>query len=151
MGHIGEDYCLLTAGDPPTVASLYSSAKVDAEAIPRLPDARELLASMPIREGDKALLDIHLNRPDKMMRSAPLKAVAIPRITGKTETTVGPSSAGVALSAVAPSTILQLPGNGASAMRLLSSVVQSVPCLYLDVGTDPSLIAPAIGGILRGE
>jgi hypothetical protein len=150
MGHIGEDYCLVSAGDPPAVASLYSSAKVEAEAISRLPEARELVASMPLREGDKALLDIHLNRPDKMMRGAPLKAVAIPRITRRPETTVQPSSAGVALAAVAPSTILQLPGNGAPAMRLLSSVVQSVPCLYLDVGTEPGLIAPAIEGILRG-
>jgi hypothetical protein len=151
MGHIGEDYCLVSAGDPPTVASLYSSAKVDAAAIPRLPEAGELVASMPLKEGDKALLDIHRNRPEKMMRSAPLKAVAVPRITGRSETTVQPSSAGVALAAVAPSTILQLPGNGPPAMRLLSSVVQSVPCLYLDVGTDPSLIAPAIEGILRAE
>jgi hypothetical protein len=151
LGHIGEDYCLVSQGDPPTVASLYSSAKVDADGLPRLPTAEDLVASMPIKEGDKALLDIHAHLPQKMMRGAPLKAVAIPRITGLRETTVEPSSAGAALAAVAPSTMLQLPGNGAPAMRLLSSVVQSVPCLYLNVGTDPALIPPAIERILSGE
>lgn len=151
LGHLGEDYCLLSAGDPPTVASLYSSAKVAAAGLSRLPEAGDLVASMPIRDGDKALLDLHRNRPDKMMRSAPLSAIAIPRITGRPETTVQPCRAGTALAAVAPTTILQLPGNGAPAMQLLSSVVQSVPCHYLDVGTDPDLIAPAIEGILRGE
>jgi hypothetical protein len=151
LGHIGEDYCLVSQGDPPTVASLYSSAKVEADAISRLPKAEELVASMPVKEGDKALLDIHAKRPQKMMRGAPLAAVAIPRITGQPETTVEPSSAGAALAAVAPSTMLQLPGNGAPAMRLLSSVVQSVPCLYLNVGTDPSLIPLAIDGILREQ
>jgi hypothetical protein len=149
MRHIGEDYCLLAAGEPPTVASLYSSAKVEAEAIERLPGAHELVASMPIELGDKALLDIHRHRPEKMMRSAPLKAILVPRITGRPETTVEPSSAGAAMAAVAPTTMLQLPGNGPSAMRLLSSVVQSVPCMQLDVGTDPALIAPAIEGILQ--
>jgi hypothetical protein len=151
MGHIGEDYCLVSKGNPPTVASLYSSAKVEADAISRLPDAQSLIASMPIKDGDKALLDIHRNRPEKMMRSAPLKAVAMPRITGRPETTVEPSSAGAALAAVAPSTILQLPGNGPPAMRLLSSVVRSVPVVHLNVGSDPALIAPAIEGILKGE
>jgi hypothetical protein len=47
--------------------------------------------------------------------------------------------------------MLQLPGNGAPAMRLLSSVVQSVRCVQLDVGTDPALIPTAIEGILKGE
>jgi hypothetical protein len=151
MGHIGEDYCLVAEGKPPVVASLYNSAKVEAEAIERLPDARSLVASMPVKEGDKALLDIHRNRPGKMMRSAPLRAVLLPRITGRPETVVEPSSAGAAMAAVAPSTMLQLPGNGAQAMRLLSSVVTSVPCLRLDVGTDPALIPPAIEAILQGE
>jgi hypothetical protein len=151
LGHIGEDYCLVSEGLPPTVASLYSSAKVEAGALSRLPNAESLVASMPIVEGDKALLDLHRNRPEKMMRSAPLRAIVIPRITGRPETTTRPCSAGAALAAVAPSTILQLPGNGAPSMRLLSSVVRSVPCRYLDVGTDPALIPPAIEGILRSE
>lgn len=148
MGHIGEDYCLVAEGTPPMVSSLYSSAKVEPEAIARLPKAQDLVESMPRGADEKALLDIHLNLPDKMMRTAPLRAVAIPRITGRPETAVVPSSAGSALAAVAPSTMLQLPGNGAHAMRLLSSVVQSVPCVSLEVGTDPALIAPAIEGIL---
>jgi hypothetical protein len=148
MGHIGEDYCLVAEGEPPMVASLYSSAKVEPAAISRLPNVRDLVASMPAGSDEKALLDIHLHRPGKMMRTAPLKAVAIPRITGRPETTVEPSSAGAALAAVAPSTMLQLPGNGAPAMRLLSSVVQSVRCVNLEVGTDPALIPPAIEGIL---
>jgi hypothetical protein len=151
LGHIGEDYCLLSAGEPPTVSSLYSSAKVEPDALSRLPGIEDLIASMPAGREEKVLLDINLHSKGTMMRTAPLRAVAIPRITGRPETTVTPSSAGAALAAVAPSTMLQLPGNGPPAMRLLSSVVQSVPCVHLEVGTEPALIAPAIDAILRGE
>jgi hypothetical protein len=148
LRHLGEDYVLLSAGDPPLVSSLYSSAKVEEHGLPRLPRAEKLVASMPQRVGDKALLDLHAHRPEKLMRSAPLRAVAIPRITGERETVIEPCNAGTAFAAVAPSTILQLPGNGAPAMELLSSVVRAVPSFFLDVGTEPSLIPPAIERIL---
>jgi hypothetical protein len=82
------------------------------------------------------------------MRSAQLKAIAVPRIVSRSETRVLPSSAADALAAVAPSTLLQLPGNGPHLMRMLSATVRSVPCFALEVGSDPRRIPPALESLL---
>lgn len=148
LGHLGEDYCLVTDGEPPSVFSLYNSAKVGMESIKRLPFLRELLVEMPDRNTEKALLDLHLHAPGKLLATAPLRAIAIPEIVEREETVARPASSGVALAALAPSTLLQLPGTGERAMARLSALVRSVPCHRLEVGSDPSKIPAAIDSLL---
>jgi hypothetical protein len=145
---IGEDYCVLSPGEPPRLASLYSSGKVEPAVIARVPGLEQLAVAGPDASYHKSLLDLHARMPEKLLRGAPLRAILVPRVTGETETTLRPCSAGAALRAVAPNTILQLPGNGRPAMELLSSVVRAVPCHHLDLGTDPSLIPPALERVL---
>lgn len=147
---LSDDYCLMTQDNPPTVSSLYGTAKVERTALGRLPGLEGLVAPVPGSEFDKALLDLHTNLPGKLLARAPLRAVVAPRISGERETHAVRCSGGTALRALAPSTLLQLPGNDESAMRNLGSIVRSVPCFRLDVGTEPALIAPAIEAILDG-
>lgn len=149
LRHLGEDYCLLRGGQRPRVFSIYSSAKAEPAVLDRMPKLRELVASMPLSErDDKALLDLHADGRGRMLRSAPLRAIALPRIVEGDETGVQQCSPGEALVAVAPSTLLQLPGNGEPLMRLLSTTIRSVPCYRLDVGADPERIPAAIHSLL---
>jgi hypothetical protein len=149
LRHLGEDYCLIRQGEPPEIFSIYSSAKVEPATLERMPNLQPLVASMPVLDQDeKALLDLHATRPEAMMRSAQLKAIAVPRIVSRPETRVVPGSAAGALAAVAPSTLLQLPGNGPHLMRMLSATVRSVPCFELEVGSDPMRIPPAVESLL---
>jgi hypothetical protein len=148
LRHLGEDYCLLAPGEPPHVFSIYSSAKVEPATLGRIPELGELVVAMPEREDDKAILDLHSKDTGKMLRSAPLKAIAIPRIVDGTETRTAPCSTAEAMVAVAPSTMLQLPGNGPAVMRLLSETIRSVPCFRLEVGSEPSQIPRAIEQLL---
>jgi hypothetical protein len=149
LRHLGEDYCLIRQGEPPQVFSIYSSAKVEPAALERMPRLQELVVSMPVlHQDEKALLDVHATRPGAMMRSARLKAIAVPRIVSGPETRVLPGSAAAALAAVAPSTMLQLPGNGPHLMRMLSATVRSVPCFALEVGSDPLRIPPVVESLL---
>jgi len=149
LRHLGEDYCLLGRGEPPPIFSIYSSAKVERATLERMPALLDLVAAMPADEEDeKALLDLHADRPDRMMRSAPLRAIALPRIVDRPETRITPCSAAEAMVAVAPSTMLQLPGNGPALMRMLSATVRSVPCYRLEVGSDPARIPTAIESLL---
>lgn len=149
LRHLGEDYCLIRQGEPPEVFSIYSSAKVELATLERMPQLQPLVVSMPVPgQDEKALLDLRAMRPGAMMRSAQLKAIAVPRIVSRSETRVLPSSAAAALAAVAPSTLLQLPGNGPHLMRMLSATVRSVPCFALEVGSDPRRIPPALESLL---
>ena len=116
--------------------------------IARVPGLEQLAVAGPDASYHKSLLDLHARMPEKLLRGAPLRAILVPRVTDAAETTVRPCTAGAALTAVAPNTMLQLPGNGRPAMELLSSVVRAVPCHHLDLGADPSLIPAAIEAVL---
>src|SRR6478672_6690631 len=106
LRHLGEDYCLLRHGDPPHVFSIYSSAKVELATLARMPRLHDFVMAMPDDAGgEKAVLDLHAEHPSRMMRSAPLKAIALPRIVAGPETRVASGSAGAAMVAVAPSTM----------------------------------------------
>jgi hypothetical protein len=141
---IGDDYCVARRGDPPVISTLYSSAKADEATLARLPALREMLAPAYTPETEKVILDLNSHVPAKLLASAPLRAVLIPRVTGRPETTSDPCSGGEALAALAPSTMLQLPGSDEDTLAGLREIVGSVPCHRLAVGTDPSLIPPEI-------
>jgi hypothetical protein len=151
LRHLGEDYCLLTPGDRSTISSIYCTAKVETDTLERLPELRELVVAGLSPDYEKALLDLHSRLRRKLLTSAPLRAIAVPAISSRRETRVGPGSRGTALAAVAPSTLLQLPRTGPSAMRRLTDMVSSVPCYELEVGSDPSLIPAALEGMLEGR
>jgi hypothetical protein len=143
---LAEDYCIVSPGSPMQVSSLYCTAKVGPETLDRLPELRPLLHSRPTPDSEKALLD--LNRlPEKLLAAAPLRAVAIPRIVAG-ESTARPASSGAALAAVAPSTLLQLPGNDGRTMTTLREIVAEVPCHDLEVGSDPTRIPPVVESLL---
>jgi hypothetical protein len=143
---LAEDYCIVSPGSPSRVSSLYCTAKVEPETLDRLPQLRPLVHSGPTPDSEKALLD--LNRlPEKLLSAAPLRAVAMSRIVVG-ESTARSASSGTALAAVAPSTLLQMPGNDRRAMTALREIVAGVPCHDLEVGSDPTEIPPLIESLL---
>ena len=72
----------------------------------------------------------------------------VPRVTGKTETTVRPMSPGAALAALAATTLFQLPGSGSAALQAMASVVRRVPRYELLLGTDVAQIPPVLLNVL---
>ena len=145
---LGEDYVVISPGSPHQVSSLYCTAKVAPETLARLPRLRGLVHSPPTPDSEKALLDINGALPEKLLREAPLRAIAIPRILPDEVSAVGPASSGAALAAVAPSTLLQLPGTGSRAMTMLREIVTGARCHILEVGSNPDGIPPAIEDML---
>lgn len=148
LGLIAEDYCVVSPGTPHAVSSLYCTAKVAPATLERLPFLRPLVSSPPTPDSEKALLDLHSTVPQKLLLESPLRAVGIPRIVNREGSSIRPASSGAALAAVAPSTLLQLPGTGSRAMTMLREIVTGVPCHVLEVGSDPAGIPPAIEELL---
>ena len=147
--HIGDDYCVISPGDPPTVWTLYCSVKADDDTMARLPELRPLVFKDSGRGFElKSLIDLHSTLPEKLLRSAPLRVVSPPRITDAVESRAVPCPPGVALAAAAPSTMLQLAGADEGTMRRLSEFVRSAATYRLEVGSDPRLVPAAIEGTL---
>ena len=140
IGHLADDYCLIEDGEPPVIHALYSSVKAHPDTLERIPVAA-VTVSNPVREpGDKAVMFLHETIPERLVARAPLRAVAIPRIAPGSATRVSPATRAQALAALAPSTLLQLPGSGADALRRVAALVRAVPCVHLDVGSDPRAV-----------
>jgi len=149
IGHVADDYCVLERGrEQVTVHSVYSSAKANQDSLDRLGLPPELVAN-PVREpDDKAVIFLGDHFPEKLVDRAPLRAFAVPVVTGEQRTRVVPVSPSVALAAMAPSTLLQLPGTGDATLRALAAAVRSVPCFRLEAGTDPGGVPAAIEEML---
>lgn len=146
---LGDDYCILGPEERPTVHTLYSSAKVHVDTLARLPFLEPMVANPDRARDVKALCFLGDHIPDKLLERAALRAILIPRVTGRRETSAGPAPPGAALAALAPSTLLQLPGSDQATLGRLARAVRAVPCHYLDVGTDPVGIPVAIESLLR--
>jgi hypothetical protein len=146
---LGDDYCLIGPEAPPLVHSLYSVAKTHADTLARLPFLAPMVANPDRPAGDKALCHLNEHVPEKLLRSAPLRAVAVPRITGRRDTTWAPAPARAALAALAPSTLFQLAGADGATLARLGRAVREVPCHFLDVGTDPAQIPIAIRSLMH--
>jgi hypothetical protein len=147
--YAGDDYVLLRADPSPFIYSLYNSAKLDDAALFRFPDFAPFVSN-PQRTGDeKAVLFVRDRYPERVVSGFVVKALLIPRITPESETKLTRASAIAGLTALAPSTIFQLPGAGAEAFDLLARFAKRVPCYRLDLGTDAARAPELISSLLR--
>jgi hypothetical protein len=150
MRYLGDDYVLLS-DRPPEVHSLYNSAKLDPAQMRQFPQLLPAVANAARLATEKALAFVHETFPNHLVRRLPVRAILVPRITGKAETQIVAASPASALRALAPSTIFQLAGAGEEEFRALSAFVRHAPCFTLELGTDLSQIADVIGGVLGGR
>jgi hypothetical protein len=125
LGYLGDDSSLIGPGEPPTIFSLNDTLQVQ--------DGRGK-STVHISEG--------------LLLEAPLRAIAIVHITGDRESRIGQATPAAALAAMAPGSILQLPAPRPLAFRRLAAIARSVPCHRLEAGTDPSLLADTVAGLL---
>jgi hypothetical protein len=147
--YAGDDYSLVSVAGEPYVHSLYSSAKL--KGIPDFERFSHLLPLVVNRdhlERQKALVLLHDAYGDKVASGFPLRAILVPRVSGRPETTIEPSTPIAALRALAPSTLLQLPGDGQETMARLSALVRRVPAYTLHAGTRMAGIAESVEALL---
>lgn len=146
--YASDDYCLLAHHPTPTVFSIYSTGKKNADDVGRLPFLVSTISN-PDRLGtEKAVYLLSESFPDKLLPSFPLRAILIPRLSGGRETALKPASPAAGLAALAPSTIFQLPGDRKEAFQTMGQLVRQVPCYQLNLGTDTWRIPEVILDLL---
>ena len=109
-----------------------------------LPQLVPLLANTDRLLTEKAVVYANEHYPAQMTAGYPLRAVVIPTVRDQLETRVVEASRASALAALAPSTLLQLHPPDPTALRSMSTLLGSVPCFGLELGSDTSRIGPAI-------
>jgi hypothetical protein len=147
--YASDDYCLVQTNPEPSVYSLYNTAKLKGKKdLERFPHLAPMINNLDRLEEEKAMIFLQEHFPAKIINQLPIKAILVPQVTGKLDTRVKPTSSMVALKALAPSTIFQLPNTGKSAFTRMSELVRQVPCYVLELGTDIPQIPQTISQLL---
>ena len=117
--------------------SLFSTGKLAAGDLQRLPFLASRVSNREHLLKEKALFYLNEHIPEKMLPTFPIKAILIPRVTGKPQTSLLAATPAAALASFAPSTMILAPRMAGATFQLLSGIVRQVPCYYLDLGIDP--------------
>lgn len=147
LGYLGDDYCAAFPGTPPTIHCLYASGKLSSADLARFPSLATRVVNPERAEQDKALCLLDGDLQERIVSSAPLRAVLIPRLTGGVAG-LRRISAAAALVALAPSTIVQLPHAGETAFRTMARLLKEVPCFALDLGGRRDDVVPLVRAAL---
>ena len=148
LSYASDDFCVLQTHPRLTVFSLFSTGKLAAGDLQRLPFLASRISNREHLQEEKALFYLNDHLPEKILRTFPIKAILIPRVTGKPQTVMQTATAGAALAAFAPSTVILAPRLAGATFQRLSGIVRQVPCYYLDLGTDPVQIPLVILDVL---
>jgi hypothetical protein len=147
LGVVADDYTVVGLDPAPRALALYRSAKLErghdrelGTALPHLPPA---VNPVP-QPNDKALYFL-----DDLQPEVPLRAVLVPRVTGAPGHRIVPMARGRAFAALAPSTILQLPGAGARSLSAMRMLCDAVPVYALELGTDVAALPDVIETVCR--
>ncbi|MBE9145100.1 serine kinase [Planktothrix mougeotii] len=149
--YASDDYSLISPEPTPTVFSIYNTGKKNADDVDRLPFLATAISNCDRLSDEKALYFINEHFPEKILTKSPIRAVLIPRITGKTDTSLTATSAAAALTSLVPSTMIQLPGSGKEACQIMMQVLQKVPAYYLELGTDLEQIPQVIFNLITKQ
>lgn len=143
LGCVGDDTCLIGPQEPPIVSSLYNTAQAGIAALEQHP-----FLNGGSLAGGAAGKAIGFLQDGVMLHEAPLRAVAVASVSAHRESRLGPASAREALAAVAPTSILRMPGPAQATLSRLARVIERAPCHHLEVGTDADGIARAVKALL---
>ncbi len=134
--YAADDYCLVQSDPQPAIHSLYGTGKAHAADLAHLPFLAGRASNPEQFDHEKALFFLHQHFPHKFLRSAPARAVLMPRVTGRRRTQAHLTTAAAGMAALAPSTIAQLPGVQAEDFRVLVKFFRQVPSYILELSAD---------------
>ena len=155
FGFAGDNNVVIdcVASSPPTCHSLYNSASLRPGNLHRLPTLTPFIRNADRLAEEKALLFLNERAPDRMLRSFRVHAVMLPQVVDATETRLVPASPGECLRALAPSSLLSLPGARGEAFARTAALVRTVPSFHLLLGSDlpaiPRLLRSFLGDVAR--
>ena len=112
----------------------------------------EAAISNPSRwNGEKPLVFLQRHWPQLINPVFPIRAVLIPRLTGRPPTTLTPAKPIDIAKSLAPSTIFQLAAAGGDELRLIAELVRGSSGFFLELGTDLDAIGPVLSRLLEPE
>lgn len=142
LNSVGDDYVLVDPANGIKAYPIYSTLKQDPAGFKRM-RLEERLGVRPLNWQGKHEFRIQDLSQQALAGAIDLKAIIIPRI-GAASTTFRKATGREAMMALAPSALHQMPGERHSGFRFFSTLVQSLPAYFMDLGSDPAEIAVSV-------
>ena len=149
--YLADDWCHIAPHAPAAAHSLFGTAKLRPDNLHRFPGLADRIHNHDKLDEEKATFFLQRDFAPQLRASARLRAIVVPRVTGRPETTFAPAGAALAWHALMGVTVRGIAGSGREAFTLLGEVARCAPVYRLDLGTDLSRIPPILEAILRHE
>ena len=136
--YAADDYCILSFNPEPVAHTLFSTGKLNFEDVNKFPylESTRYKNLKGETQDEKALFFLYPKFYDRFIKSFPVKAVVIPKITNNESARLIPTTAANAYLALTPSTIFQLHGDKRTSHKNISSLVKTIPCFTLELCSD---------------
>ena len=136
---LSDDKCLVRLSPRPEVLALFSSGKLKADMLERLPELRSALAGWdPFVKDGKGLAFLYPAYAERLVGHFPLLALVMPNVAYRETAAYVPASAGDAFLTLGPSTVIWLPGAEADNYRFAAALTRSVPGFRFDLALEPT-------------
>ncbi|MGE4012771.1 MAG: hypothetical protein AB7G15_11635 [Alphaproteobacteria bacterium] len=151
MSFLGDDFVALELGPPVVGYNVFASANLFPDNLARFPDLALGGIPDPIDFAHEHVKPKHTifvaeRRPGAVPERLPIDVILVPNQGGVGIERIG---AVAALRAVAPSSLILLPGDDRASLRFFAQLCQSVPCFSIGVGPDLHAIPQLVQQALR--
>jgi hypothetical protein len=128
---IGDDACIADVGAEPALYPVYGVAKLELDALDRLPSLRSQARAVASDSSQ------HLLEPgDRLRTRASFRAMVLPEIVDQDHSELVEVTGREALRVLVPSSLLEGMGAGGSSLHALTRLVDAVPVFRLACGRD---------------
>ncbi|MDX6767712.1 MAG: hypothetical protein SFU85_13095 [Candidatus Methylacidiphilales bacterium] len=133
MGFQSDDLCVISQDDPPRSWSIYNVAKLRDDSLSRVPSGLPLQSFI---EGTEKKHFFHVNRvfPERLLPSAPLKAIVIPTITGESTSRLLQATRLEAMKALIPWSVHEVPTSDNLGEKIMLKALSRLPAYRLELG-----------------
>lgn len=147
----GDDYVVVENGHSVIAHSVFKVFKQDLDGLRRAGIATTDLSDAKLNWHGKIEFDAAKLAPHAFVDRMEIRALLLPRIAHGKRTAIAPVSSQAAALALAPSAVLQLPGDASEGFRFFAALARQLPAFRVDLSEDPAEIADAIGSFLARE
>ncbi len=146
--YLSDDYVIVKKGSDPKVYSLYSTAKLNMEDMPKFPTLQKFAGQVVEEDQEKAVLFLYPELKNQLKREMPLKAILTPKIIEQKNSEILQTSFWPVQRAMSFTTMSQLPGVGSHTHQYISALTKQLPCYTIGLGRDLNEIPKVIANLL---
>lgn len=146
--YLADDYAVVRLEPEPSVYSLYSTAKLDADHVHNFPEVSRFVNNHEKLDQEKAVIFLHPHLKNHIISEMPLKAILTPRVVDKNVASLTPAERWSIQRALSFTTMSQLPGVGQQTHDFISRLSTGLPGYMINLGKDLNTIPITISNFL---